>query len=42
MSTGTSSLIIIGIELPKKYIQWEERDCIKTTTNDTSPMEVAI
>ena len=26
----------------KKSIQWEARDCIKTTENDTSPMEVAI
>ena len=42
MSIGTSSLRIIGIELPKKSIQWEARDYIKTTENDTSPMEVAI
>ena len=42
MSIGTSSLRIIGIKLPKKYIQWEARYCIKTMENDTSPMEVAI
>ena len=43
MSIGTSSLRITGIEQPKNiYIQWEESDCIKTTENDTSPLEVAI
>ena len=42
MSIDTSSLRITGIELSKKYIQWEARDCIKTAENDTSPMDVAI
>ena len=42
MSIGTSSLRIIRIEQPKKYIQWEARDCIKTIENDASPMEAAI
>ena len=43
MSIGISSLRVIGIEQPKKkYFQWEARDCIKTTENDTSPLEVAI
>ena len=42
MSIGISSLRIIGIEQPKKYFQWEEGECIKTTENDTSPLEDAI
>ena len=42
MSIGISSLRIIGIEQPKKYFQWEAGDCIKTTENDTSPLEDAI
>ena len=43
MSIGTSSLRIAGIEQQqKKYFRWEERDCIKTMENDTSPLEGAI
>ena len=42
MSIGNSSLRITGIEQPKKPFQWEARDCIKTTENDTSPLEDAI
>ena len=29
MSIGTFSLRIIGIELVKKIVQWEARDCLK-------------
>ena len=40
MSIGISSLRITGIEkLKKKYFQWDAGDCIKTTENDTSPLE---
>ena len=42
MSIGIFSLRIIGIEQLKKYFQWEARDCIKTTENDTSRLEVVI
>ena len=42
MSIGIFSLIIIGIEQQEKKIQWEAKDCIKTTENDTSPLEDAI
>ena len=42
MSIGTSSLRIIRIKVSKTYFQWERRDYIKTTENDTSPMEDAI
>ena len=42
MSIGTSCLRITGIEQPKKSIQWEAGDCIKTIENDTSHLEVAI
>ena len=42
MSIGISSLRITGIEQPKKSFQWEARDDIKTTENDTSPLEDAI
>ena len=42
MSIGISSLRITGIEQLKKYFQWEVGDCIKTTENDTSPLEDAI
>ena len=43
MRIGISSLRITGIKKQKKKsIQWEARDCIKTTKNDTSPMEFSI
>ena len=42
MSIGILSIRITGLEKLGKKIQWEARDCIKTTENDTSPMEVAI
>ena len=43
MSIGISSLRITSIEqLEKKSFQWEAGDCIKTTENDTSPLEDAI
>ena len=42
MSIGTSSLRITSIEQSKKYFQWEARDYIKTTENDTSPLEVSM
>ena len=43
MSIGISSPRVIGIEQPKKkYFRWEARDCIKTTNNDSSPLEDAI
>ena len=42
MSIGISSLRITGIEQLKKYFQWEAGECIKTTVNDTSPLEDVI
>ena len=42
MSIEILSLRITCIEQPKKYFQWEARDYIKTTENDTSPLEDAI
>ena len=42
MSIGISSLIITGIEQLKIVFQWEAGDFIKTTENDTSPLEDAI
>ena len=43
MSIGISSLRITCIEqLKKSSFQWEATVCIKTTENDTSPLEDAI
>ena len=42
MSIGISSLRITGIEQLKKIFSMEAGNYIKTTENDTSPLEDAI